>query len=171
MFIPFLLWIMLVWKYPWDIPHPDDARFRMIFTEGKKGIRNYLKQERYEHRDYLKPRFEMGKEQVDFLARIFCHEKHRLTIRQAKKHPLFNDDTPFDPIISPKRRSQDPSLEIEERIHRSRYDTRPWEVDGVWWRLGKKTRRKLILFLLEKDLHYKNKTNYVTILDERIVEK
>jgi len=80
-----IVWVMAVWKYPWDIPHPNDCRFEMIFTEGKKGIRKCLKLVRDECRDFLKPRFQMIKEQVDFLARIFCHEKHRLTIRQAKK--------------------------------------------------------------------------------------
>jgi len=165
-----ILWVMLLWRWPWEHPHRSDIRFDIIFGEGKKGIKKVMKMYKKEYGESQRPRFCLKREQVDFLARIFCHEKHRLTLRRAKRHPIFDESIPLGPIISPKIKSEIPCQDIEERIHSSRYDTRPWQVDRIWESFDPRVKKEIIAWLLERDKRYEEEGT-VTVLDERIVGK
>jgi len=171
-----MIWNMLIWLPPWSLPDHDDIQFYVIFNEGIVGIKKVLASFRRKCRKEKKisqlPRFRLNKKWRDFFAKIFCHEKHRLTMDQAKEHPLYTgrNNEPA-PIMSPKKRAEEPDLEIESAIHKSRYDIGPHKIHESWDSLKHQEKQFMISWLAKREKKYADQKRDVTLLDRRLLER
>jgi len=152
-----MLWRMLFGVQPWMEPHVDDGCFRLIYKRGLPGIERLLTM--WKLSDRLPPYC------GDFLAKIFCPQKCRLTVREALTHPYISGMAPGSVYVErrvPIKVAELPDPKLERMAHLTRYNR--VEVPTSWRRLDNKQRHQVLEHLAQLN---ENRC----IIDKRVVQE
>jgi len=152
-----ILWQMLMGAKLWYDPEAGDARFKHVYFEGLQGLLKLLTV--WNLTDRLPPYCS------DFIVKIFCPQKCRLTIREALAHPYILSSSPDDEFILrdvPIQVSLQPDFHLKRLAHRTRYER--VEIPPSWTALNQEKRQKII-----NQLARVNKNRQSTVLDRSVV--
>jgi len=152
-----ILWQMLIGAKLWYDPEARDARFKYVYYEGLPGLQKLLTV--WNLTDRLPPYCS------DFIIKIFCPQKCRLTIKEALAHPYITNSAPDDEFILrdvPIQVSVQPDYHLKRLAHRTRYER--VEIPQSWIALNQEKRQKII-----NQLTRVNKNRRSTVLDRSVV--
>jgi len=132
-----ILWQMLLGSPPWITPDNSDARFRLIYEDGLAGIERILNV--WKCSDRLPPYCS------DFLLKIFCPQKCRITVWDALVHPYItsgavNEDFHLRrvPVQLPAR----PDHQLERLAHFTRHCR--VNTPSVWIEMSQEKRQRVM---------------------------
>jgi len=152
-----ILWQMLIGAKLWYDPESGDARFKHVYFEGLQGLQRLLKI--WNLSDRLPPYCS------DFIIKIFCPQKCRLTVKEALAHPYITNAAPDDEFILrdvPVQMSLQPDYHLKRLAHLTRYER--VEIPQSWAALNQEKRQKII-----NQLAGVNKNRLSTVLDQSVV--
>jgi len=151
------LWKLLVGAEMWKEPDPYDIRFNTVYFQGLQGLEKLVAHNKLT--DRLPPYCR------DFIVKIFCPQKCRLTIKEALEHPFVTSATPSDDFCLrrvPVQTSMQPDELLNQLAHRTRYET--VDIPHSWVVLDPEQRQKIINRLVRV-----SKNGRSTVLDRSVV--
>jgi len=152
-----ILWQMLIGAKLWYDPEAGDARFKHVWFEGLQGLQRLLKL--WDLTDRLPPYCS------DFIIKIFCPQKCRLTVEEALAHPYITNSAPSDEFRLrdvPVQVSVQPDYHLKRLAHRTRYER--VEIPQSWAALNQEERQKII-----DQLARVNNRRRSTVLDRSVL--
>jgi serine/threonine protein kinase len=152
-----ILWQMLIGHKLWFDPDVADPRFKHVYFQGLQGLQKLLTH--WNLKDRLPPYCS------DFLVKIFCPQKCRLTVKEALEHPFITSATPSDDFSLrqvPVQISMQPDYHLKQLAHRTRYET--VDIPESWVVLDPEKREKIIEHLAQV-----SKNRRSTVLDRSVV--
>lgn len=152
-----ILWQMLFGCKPWDDPHVSDARFRLIYNDGLAGLQRLLRVWNYS--DQLPPYC------GDFLTKIFCPQKCRLTVWEALVHPFITSGTFSEDFLErrvPVQIPAQPDHQLRRLAHLTRYGR--VKTPESWLVLDQDRRQKIIDYLTRV-----TEDRVLNVLDRRVL--
>jgi len=152
-----ILWQMLIGAKIWYDPEIGDARFKYVYFEGLRGLQRLLNL--WNLNDRLPPYCR------DFIIKIFCPQKCRLTVKEALAHPYITNSPPSDGFVLrnvPIQVSVEPDYHLKRLAHRTRYES--VEIPESWVALDTEQREKIINQLTRVNGNTKS-----TVLDRSVV--
>jgi len=139
----------------WCKAEASDQRFKYVYFNGLKGLQKLLTV--WNMIDRLPPY------SSDFLVKIFCPQKCRLTIKEALVHPYITNAPPTDGFVLrnvPLQVSAQQDLDLKRRAHLTRYEH--VEIPNSWLKINQEKRQEII-----NQLSQVNKN--ITILDRSVL--
>jgi len=135
-----ILFQMLLGSTLWTVQDNSDPRFRVFSEYGLAGLERILEASRCS--DRLPPYCS------DFLLKIFCPQKCRMTVWDALVHPYITSGAmkeDFHPRRVPIQLPAEPDPQLERLAHFTRYNR--VETPSAWIELSQEKRQRVIKLL------------------------